>query len=262
MTNPESVARASARIGADVALDAFRGSLSIEEKSGKTDLVTEADQATQDAIVDRIRIDFPDATIVGEESGTATDLPPSGMAWLIDPIDGTRNFIREVPQWMVSVVCLVDREPMAAVNIAPALDDEYVGTPEGVTRNGRPVTVSDRTDPETFLTIPTLWWGTDRRDEYVTTVRLLLEQFGDIRRFGSAQFELSTVAAGGVEGVLSNVRGSPWDTVAGAAMVEWAGGCVTDIHGEPWTDHSHGIVASHGIHHADFCAVASAAEPK
>ena len=250
----------SADAGAAIAERAFREELTIEFKTDKTDVVTETDRAAQQAVIDVIEREYPDSTIVGEEKGTAETLPSEGLAWLIDPIDGTANFVRELPSWTTSVACLVDGEPVAAVNVSPALDDRYVATADGMTRNGRSVSVSDRTDPDTFLAIPTLWWTRDRRREYAETNRRLTDQFADIRRIGSAQLELSAVAAGSVEGVVSNVVGNPWDTVAGAAMVEWAGGTVTDIHGDRWEPGARGIVASNGTQHELFCEVARAAE--
>lgn len=256
----ERVTRESAAAGGAVALAAFRGDLSIDHKDGKTDVVTQADRAAQRAVIDRIREEYPTATIVGEEQGTDEVLPETGLAWIVDPIDGTNNFVRELPGWATSVACLNNGEPVVAVNELPALDDTFVGAPGGVTRNGKQVQVSDRTDPETFLAIPTLWWGRDSRKAYAAATRSLLTNVGDIRRVGSAQIELSAVAAGAVEGVVSNVLAEPWDTVAGAAMIEWAGGTVTDIHGDPWHRDSHGVVASNGTDHELFLEAAREAE--
>lgn len=262
MTDSElaRVTQEAAEAGAAIALAAYRGELNVSRKSGKTDVVTETDHAAQASVIEHIEARIPDSTIVGEEEGTAEELPDEGIAWLIDPIDGTANFVRELPMWATSVACLVDGEPVAAANVVPAVDDRYYGTPDGVTRNGEPMTVSDQDDPDAFLAIPTLWWGRNDRAQYAAMTRELTGRFGDIRRIGSAQIELSTVAGGSVEGVVSNVIGDPWDTVAGAAMIEWAGGTVTDIFGDPWGPESHGIVASNGVAHDTFCAAARAAE--
>ncbi|MDZ7730119.1 MAG: inositol monophosphatase family protein [Natrialbaceae archaeon] len=80
----------------------------------------------------------------------------------------------------------------------------------------------------------------------------MVDDFGDIRRFGSAQIELATVAAGGLEAAVTDVPAYPWDTVAGVAMVRAAGGTVTDLEGEPWKPDARGMVASNGAIHGDL----------
>lgn len=251
-----AVARAAAAAGAEVAAERFRGDLRVETKDGKTDVVTQADRAAQRAVVAEIRERYPDHAVVGEEADAATAVPETGPAWVVDPIDGTNNFVHGNRRWATSVAAVEDGRPVAAVNALPALGDTYVGTPDGVTRNGEPVSVSDRTDPETFAVVPTMWWGFDRRGEYATAARAIVERFGDLRRVGSAQAALSLLAAGAVEGVVTNVDAPPWDTIAGAALAEWAGGTVTDLSGDPWDHDSRGLVASNGTAHDELLAAA------
>ncbi|MFC7115008.1 inositol monophosphatase family protein [Natronoarchaeum sp. GCM10025703] len=246
-----TITRESAAAGSAVAAASFRTDLDVEQKSEKTDLVTAADRKAEAAVEERIRESMPEATIYGEESATG-ELPEEGTVWIVDPIDGTNNFVRENRRWATSVACLVDGEAVAAVNDMPALGDTYVGTPEGIRRNGEPVSVSDRSDPETFQVVPTVWWPRDRRREYGAATGAIVRRFGDLRRVGSAQAALSLLAAGSVEGVLTNVETNAWDTVAGVAMVRWAGGEVTDLDGEPWTPQSRGLVASNGNAHEEL----------
>lgn len=239
----------SARAGAAVAADRFRTEIEIERKDGKTDVVTPADRDAQQAVIDRIQRSFPNDTIYGEEEGTAKSIPETGRVWVIDPIDGTNNYVRGNRRWATSVACVVDGKAVAAANILPVMDDSYVATADGVYRNGTRVTVSDRSDPELFEVVPTVWWGFDRRDEYAAATSAIVNHFGDLRRIGSAQASLSMLAAGTIDGVITNVETNPWDTIAGAAMVEWAGGTVTDLEGKPWTYDSRGLVASNGQAH-------------
>jgi len=243
-----------AEAGAAVAADLFRTPLDVETKDGKTDVVTRADREAQSAVVDCIRTHYPDATIYGEEGNTAAEIPTTGMAWIIDPIDGTNNYVRGNRRWATSVACLVDGEPQATANVIPALGDTYVGTPDSVTRNGESVRVSDRTDPETFEVTPTIWWDFDRRDEYAAATSAIVERFGDLRRIGSAQAALSMLSAGVLDGIVTNVETNPWDTIAGAAMVRWAGGTVTDIDGNEWHYDDRGLVASNGAAHDELLA--------
>lgn len=219
----------------------------------------------------------------------AETVPEEGRAWVVDPIDGTTNFAMGSRVWAVSVAAVEDREPVAAVNHLPALGDTYVagsgagnsdgaGSGDGVgngdgdgdrdgdggdvvdgegppthgqpaTRNGEPISVGDKTDPETFATNPI--FGVDRRDrerlsEFVATIT---GTFGDVRRYGSAQYVLSAVASGELDAAVSDVRLNPWDSVSGVHIVRRAGGTVTDIHGDRWTPGSRGLIATNGRAH-------------
>lgn len=253
-----AVAREAATAGGDVAESLFRTDLDILTKDGKTDVVTRADREAQQRVVETIESSFPDEVVVGEEDGAPTTVPPDGPAWIVDPIDGTYNYISGVRRWATSVAAVVGGEPVAAANVLPALGDTYVAGPDGVTRNGVPVSVSDRTDPDTLTVVPTIWWDLDNREEYAAVTREIVTRFGDLARFRSAQATLSLVAAGGVDGAITTVDPHPWDTVAGAYMVEQAGGTVTDLDGERFTHESVGLVASNGAVHDEMLAAAQA----
>jgi myo-inositol-1(or 4)-monophosphatase len=156
---------------------------------------------------------------------------------------------------------VVDGEAVGAASVLPALGDSYVAGPDGVTRNGEPVTVSDRRDPETFSVAPTIWWPRDRRDEYATAAREIVDRFGDLVRLKSVQATLALVAAGALDGAITNVETNPWDTISGAYMVDRAGGMVTDLDGDPWHHTSRGLVASNGRAHAELLAAAREIAP-
>lgn len=253
-----AVAERAARSGAAVAAARFRDGIPIETKDGKTDVVTEADRAAQREVVDVVAETYPDDTIVGEEDDVTKAVPETGSAWVIDPIDGTNNFVRDISVWATSVAAVRDGEPVAAANVLPELDDVYVAGPDEATRNGEPITVSERTDPDTCTVAPTIWWGFDRREEYARAVTEVVEQFGDLRRFGCAQATLSMVASGALDATITNVETNPWDTIAGVHLVERAGGTVTDLDGEPWRHDSVGLVASNGEVHDEVLAAARA----
>jgi myo-inositol-1(or 4)-monophosphatase len=216
-------------------------------------VVTRADREAQDAVVEAIRTSFPDEPIVGEEDDTPTAVPEEGPAWVVDPIDGTNNYVGKIPIWMTSVAAVVDGEPVAAVNVAPALGDTYAAGEGPATLNELQLTVSSRDSLLAASAVPTYWWDFDNRAAYAAACRGIVERFGDMRRFGSAQLCLSYVASGAVDGAVTDRQTNPWDTVAGAHLVRAAGGRVTDRHGERWRHDSEGLVASNGdptIHEA------------
>lgn len=257
MNQIRRVAVESARAGADVALDRFRTDISVDTKDDKTDVVTEADQLAQERIIDRIQSTFPDATIISEELDDIPDLTDDGMTWIIDPIDGTHNYVRGNRRWTTSVTCIEDNEVQAVANLLPAFEDAYVGTPDEVLRNGTPVSVSTHQDPDQFLVSPIIWWPRDRRDEYATVVTRIVTEFGDLIRLRSTQAALSMLAAGELDGAVTNVFANSWDTVGGVALIRWAGGTVTDVDGRYWTPDSRGVIASNGHNHDELLSVVS-----
>lgn len=250
-----AVAEQAARAGGRVAFETFRADLPIETKEGKTDYVTQADRDAQKRVGEVIGEAFPGEPIVGEEDevGDANPrreaVPEEGPAWIVDPIDGTNNYVREIPVWATSVAAVVDGEPVAAATVLPALDDIYTSGPDWVERNDESIEVSSHTDPERFTVVPTFWWEFDAREEYARAGRAIVERFGDLRRWGCAQAALAMLADGGFEGVLTNRHTNPWDTVAGVHLVREAGGVVTDLHGDRWHHDSEGLVASNGTRH-------------
>ena len=254
-----AVTEAAARAGARVANDAFRTDMPVEEK-GADDVVTEADRAAQRTVIERIRESFPEDTVVGEEEDAHKRVPDEGAAWVIDPIDGTHNFVREIRVWGTAVAATIDGEPVAATIVAPALGDTYTADLDGAHRNGERMAVSDVAEPREGAVDPTLWWDHDARDEYANACEAIVRRFGDMRRFGAAQIVLPTVAAGGLEGTISNHRANPWDSVAGVFMIRQAGGTVTDLEGDRWRHDSVGLVASNGALHDEMLAAARAIE--
>ncbi len=254
-----AVAERAARAGARVAHEHFRTDMPVERK-GEDDVVTEADRAAQRTVIESIRGTFPDDAVVGEEADARKRVPDEGAAWVVDPIDGTHNYVRGTRIWGTVVAAVVDGEPVAAATVCPALDDVYVADADGAYRNGDPIAVNDVDDPRHASVSPTLWWDHDARDEYANACATIVSRFGDMRRFGAAQVVLPTVAAGGLEGVITNLRANPWDSVAGVFMIRQAGGRVTDLNGDRWRHDSVGLVASNGALHDEMLAAARAIE--
>lgn len=248
-----AVAREAARMGAEVAMGGFRGEFTVESKESALDSVTEFDREVQRRVATLLREEDPDAVVVGEEAlpdiESRTTVPEQGDAWVVDPIDGTNNFVNGNRNWGVAVGAVEDGQPVAAVNVFPALGDSYAAAGGEVTRNGDTVTVSDRTEPEEFTINPIFGLSRRHRQKLSEYVDVVAGEFGDHRRFGSAQLALSAVASGELDAAVSAVRLHPWDLVGGVHLVRQAGGTVTDANGNRWEPTSKGLVASNGAIH-------------
>jgi myo-inositol-1(or 4)-monophosphatase len=244
----------AARAGAALAADLFRTSLDVETKASATDYVTEADTGAQRRIVERIAESYPDDAVIGEEGDGRTRLRDGETAWVIDPIDGTTNYVRGLPFWATSVAAVVDGETVAAANCLPAMDTEYRAGAGVTTRDGEATEVSDATALAASVVAPTLRYERDR-GEYERLLGTLSSAVGDVRRLGSAQTTLSLVADGRLDAAVGVGRPHPWDTVAGIHLIRRAGGTVTDLAGDPWTPRSEGLVAAGGGIHDDLLAL-------
>ena len=267
-----ALAERAARAGGVVARKEFRGDLAVETKANKNDLVTQTDRNAQEQVVATVREEFPSDPFLCEEaivtrSGpeTAEDppkgidtVPDSGPAWVIDPIDGTANFVRGRQTWTTSVAAVSDGETVGSATYLPAAGDLYAGGPDGATRDGTALSVSDRADPETFAVVPVGWWDQDDREAFGGLCSAIVERFGDMRRLGSFQATLAFIADGGLDGAICTKPTYPWDTLAGVHLIRRAGGTVTDLGGEPWAHDSAGLVASNGEAHEELLAAAGA----
>jgi myo-inositol-1(or 4)-monophosphatase len=248
------VAERAATAGAERALESFRTGIATETKSGKTDLVTQADRDAQREVIDVIESQYPGEPFVGEEDDARKTVPEDGPAWIVDPIDGTNNFVDGIRTWGTAVAAVEDGEPVGAGVVCPALGDSYTADREAAYLNGEQIGVSDTADPELATVSPLMWWDRDHRDEYAAATREIVERFDDLRRFGSAQVTLALIAAGSLDGALTNLAAPSWDTVAGVHFVRQAGGRVTDRNGDRWRHDSTGIVVSNGSLHDSLLA--------
>ena len=267
-TRRAAVTERAARAGGVVAREQYRSALDVETKADKNDLVTATDREAQEQTVATIREAFPDDALVCEEDalppGVDGDteirksVPPSGPAWVVDPIDGTANFVRGARFWASCVAAVVDGVPVAGATYLPALEDIYAAGNGDTTRNGIAVTVSERTDPGTFAVGLLGWWPMGKGDEHAALFRASAETFGDVRRMGSTQGALALVSAGTLDAAFMPTRPYPWDSLVGVHLIRQAGGTVTDVHGDPWAHDSDGLVVSNGRAHGTVLAAARA----
>lgn len=238
------VATEAAMAGGAV-LQTYWGNLSsIQEKGRSGDLVTEADRASEVAVLAVIKRHFPDHAILAEESGQLGQ-SDSSFLWAIDPLDGTTNYAHQYPLCAVSIGLLVSGVPTVGVVYNPILDDLYRAAKGlGATHNRQPIQVSATTALENSLLVT--GFAYDRREtidnNYAEFCHLTHLTQG-VRRGGSASVDLAHVACGCLDGYWE--RGlSPWDLAAGVVLVEEAGGQISAYDGSPFDIYSGRLVAT------------------
>lgn len=205
--------------------------LLVEQKTAR-DFVTETDRAAEAAIVETLREAFPEHGIMAEESGY-TGNEDSPLQWIIDPLDGTTNFIHGFPQYAISIALRKNGVLEEAVVFDPSRNELFTARRGGgATLNDRRIRVSSRTRMEEAL-IGTGFPFKDMQhiDPYLAVFKELAGATAGLRRPGAASLDLAWVACGRLDGFWEFGL-QPWDMAAGALLVQEAGGLVSDLAGE------------------------------
>ncbi len=215
-----------------VILNADREKMAIDIKSGVADLVTEYDKNIQAQLKLGLKNILPEAKFIGEE-GSSDELTDEGYAFVVDPIDGTTNFIKDYHMSAISVALLKGKEVVAGVVYNPYLDEVFYAIKgQGAFCNSKRISVSSQPISNALVL-----FGSSPYDKelFPKTIEILSEYFHkalDIRRCGSAALDLCSVACGRAE-LYFELQVSPWDFAAGKLLVEEAGGVVTTLDGNP-----------------------------
>jgi myo-inositol-1(or 4)-monophosphatase len=219
-------------------------------KSSITDVVTEVDRASEQLILERIRRARPDDTLLGEEGGRRTG--SSDVTWIVDPIDGTVNYLYGHPGFAVSIAAETDDGVVAGVVLDPWHDEAFVATKGGGARcNGEPLAVTEATDPRLALVATGFAYVAAQRARQAAVVAHLLPRVRDIRRVGSAALDLCSVAAGRVDAYYETGL-NPWDLAAGALIAAEAGALVTDLSGQRPPSGVDGVLAANPALHREL----------
>jgi myo-inositol-1(or 4)-monophosphatase len=190
-------------------------------KSSAVDVVTEADRASEQLIRERLRTARPDDAFLGEEGGSRDG--GSGVRWIVDPIDGTVNFLYGIPQYAVSVAAEIDGEVVAGIVVNAATGVEYAATRGGgATRDGVPLQVRGPAPLGERLVLTGFNYEASVRAVQATAMRVLLPQVRDIRRMGSCALDLCAVAEGSADAYVEEGV-AIWDHAAGALVAVEAG---------------------------------------
>jgi myo-inositol-1(or 4)-monophosphatase len=208
--------------------------LNVAEKA-RHDYASEVDGLAEEAIVKELRRAYPEYAVLGEEGGAKPGRGgPSRYTWVIDPLDGTSNYLRGLPHWCVSIALVEGGEPLHAVIFDPLRNELFTATRgAGAQLNERRIRVSERRE----LTGAMLSTGFAPRERkrvgaQLRAVEALLESAEDVRRTGSAALDLAYVAAARTDGYFE-AGVHPWDIAAGVLLVREAGGRVSDFKGGP-----------------------------
>jgi myo-inositol-1(or 4)-monophosphatase len=216
--------------------------LTIESK-GRNDFVSQVDRDAEAEIIDVIRHAYPDHAILAEETGRHGQ---SEYLWIIDPLDGTTNYLHGYPQYAVSIGLYHQDKPFQAVVFDPLKNDLYTASRGGGAQlNDRRMRVSGVTQfSNALLATGFPFRSMDQLEVFINTFRALLPQVSGVRRAGSASLDLAHVACGKLDGFWEFGL-SPWDMAAGALLVEEAGGLVGDFCGQALKlDNGHIVVGT------------------
>jgi len=208
------------------------GDLGVQEKSSRHDLVTRYDAAVQAQLRESLLALEPEADFFGEE-GAHGERPDAVCRFIVDPIDGTANFVKGLRRSCVSVGFERAGEIVLGAVYNPYSDELFsAGLGAGAFLNGRPIRMTDQPMEQAMAFFGTSPYYPDCLDETFRLARQLLERCLDIRRSGSAALDLCELAAGRAE-IFYEYRLSPWDYAAGSLIVREAGGLVTSLAGAP-----------------------------
>jgi len=218
-----------ARRAGALALSMHSGLAGHDTKSTPTDVVTEADRACEQLLVDGIRAARPDDGVLGEE-GASSD-GTSGVRWVVDPIDGTVNYLYGLPQWAVSIGVEVDGAVLVGVVFDAAKDELWTAVRgQGALLDGRPLRCSAASDLSQTLVATGFHYDVRRRSVQAHNLARVLPVVRDIRRLGAGSLDLCAVAAGRVDAYYEQGL-NPWDMAAGLLIAEEAGARTGDLRG-------------------------------
>ncbi len=208
----------------------------------QSDYVTNVDQMAESLIIDTISHSYNDHAFIGEETGKTGE---SDYEWIIDPIDGTTNFIRKVPHWAISIACRYKNRTEVGLVYDPIREELFTAVRgRGAQLNGKRIRVSQSKGLEhNIIGTGFPFRNKTMLDKYQQIFAKIFPHCSDMRRAGSAALDLAYVAAGRYDGFWEFGL-NDWDTAAGTLLVQEAGGMVSDLNGNPNFEKSDSLLAA------------------
>jgi myo-inositol-1(or 4)-monophosphatase len=247
------VARACAAEAGAIMRDLL-GEAALAGVKGRGNIVTEADYRVERAVMDRLAAEFPHHSVLSEES--ATETRSDGWMWVVDPLDGTKNFSRGIPHFAFTIALCHDSEPVLGLTLHPLLDELYEARAgQGCTLNGDPVHVSDCQSVGDGVAAIDLGYDNARAARQLQLATFLWPGMQGLRVAGSAALGFAHLAAGRWD-IFLHPDLQPWDSAAGILLVREAGGVVTGRDGQPATIFTRELVAAPPAVQADFMRLA------
>ena len=251
----ETVARRCLAEGGRLALERFRQPQAVSVK-GRGNLVTQVDLAIETYIERALSDEYPEHALLSEESNAAVGTA-SGWAWVVDPLDGTRNYVSGIPFFCINLALCFDGEPVLAMTYDPMHDELFrAKTGEGAWLNDQPIQVSRKSLVQESVMGFDMGYDDRRAGYMLDLVRDLWPGMQSLRIPGSAALGLAYAACGRYDLFVHNLL-FPWDLAAGILLVKEAGGIITDRVGGPVSMNSEGVVAGGAAVHADFLRLAA-----
>lgn len=223
---------------------------------GEIDLVTEADVASEQIILEILRRSHPGVDILAEEDSHGITRRLDGPAWVIDPLDGTTNFAHGFPWFAVSIGYVENCLPVAGVIYHPMLDELFcAASGAGAWLNGLPVQVSRTTGLASSLTATGFPYSIRAESTQVmAALEAVVTRCQGVRRAGAAALDLAYVACGRLDGFWE-IGLKPWDTAAGSILLIEAGGRLSDFSGNPFSSFFPEVIASNTLIHDELVAL-------
>ncbi|MDC0261892.1 inositol monophosphatase [Planctomycetaceae bacterium] len=238
------VAEQAAREGGRI-LEEWAQKFTVSEKS-RSNLVTEADFASQQAIHQFLKNAFPTHGFLGEE-GLSSEGEDPDYRWIIDPLDGTGNYVHRFPYYGVSIALEYQSTMVVGIVFDPNREELFRAVKDaGATMNGEKIAVSQNKSLSESMLMASLPVASDASNPAVTRFLNVIPHAQSVQRSGSAALNLSNVAAGRLDGFWSTSL-KPWDMAAGILLVTEAGGTVTTVDGSPFVVDDANLLATNGL---------------
>ena len=247
--SPIEAAREAALAAGEILVGRLHGAKRVSSK-GRGNVVTDVDLEAERRIFDLLSAEFPSMGLLGEES--SGELRASGYTWVVDPLDGTRNYASGIPVFSVVVALARDGEVVAGVNYDPVRGEMFhAERGRGAFLNDRPIRVSEKAALDDCILGMDMSYNNEGARNGLEVILSLWPGMQTARVMGSAALGLSYAAAGRYD-LYFHHQLEPWDVAAGLLLIEEAGGVVTDRAGRRAALYSDGLVASSAALHAEF----------